>query len=242
VLSAVDRADRALGLFSRERPEWTAADAARALGVSRSEADGVLAMLAGLGLLRGPDDGRYRLGWRTLSLAAALLRTSPFRGEGSRILTELAEQSGETVLLTAWERDRIVCIARHDGVAPVPAPFPEVGERLPDVRTAAAKVLLAGRPAADRDELPRALQLELDAVRSSGYACAPEPLVPDVCSIAAPVVDRSGEVVAAVSMAIPAARWRGAQLRHRRAVTRAAADLTRWLRRPCAARQPSAVA
>jgi IclR family KDG regulon transcriptional repressor len=242
VLSAVDSADRALGLFSRERPEWTAADAAQALGVSRSEADGVLAMLAGLGLLRGPDGGSYRLGWRTLSLAAALLRTSPFRGEGSRILRELAEHSGETVLLAAWERHHIVCIARHDGVAPVPDPFPEVGERLADVRTAAGKVLLAGRPAAARDELPRALQLELDAVRACGYACAPEPLLREVCSIAAPVVDRSGEVVAALSMAVPTARWRGAQLRHRRALVRAAADLTRWLRRPRAAGRRSAVA
>jgi IclR family transcriptional regulator, KDG regulon repressor len=231
--------DRALDLLSRERSEWDAAGAARALGVSRSEAADALAVLASIGLLQADGDG-YRLGWRNLTLASVLLRTSPFRGDGSRIVKELAEHSGETVLLAVWERHHIVCIARHDGERPLPDPFPEIGERLADTGTAAGKVLLAGRSAAARAELPRGVQLELDAIRTSGYACASEPLLPDVCSIAAPIVDRSGDVLAALSIAVPAARWRGAQLRHRRAVVRAAADVSRRLRRPRAATRPAA--
>jgi len=68
-----------LDLFTAEEPEWGATAAAERLGVAKSLAHDVLVSLTAIGLLQRVRHGRYRLGWRTLSLATVLLRTSEMK-------------------------------------------------------------------------------------------------------------------------------------------------------------------
>jgi len=82
------------------------------------------------------------------------------------------------------------------------------------------KVLLANLPDGERERLiakleltrrgpnsitsKRALRVELEHVRADGFAVGDEELAPGVRTLAAPVIDSGGEVVAAIGMPVPA--------------------------------------
>jgi IclR family pca regulon transcriptional regulator len=94
-----------------------------------------------------------------------------------------------------------------------------VGSRIPSYCSATGKALLAFLPRPDLDRLlsrieliqrgprtltdKRALLTELDQVRHTGIAVNDEELESALRSIAAPVRSRSGEVIAAINVAIP---------------------------------------
>jgi DNA-binding IclR family transcriptional regulator len=100
--------------------------------------------------------------------------------------------------------------------------FTETGRRVPVHCTSSGKVLLAYLPEARRQVVLRAAPFtaltphtitdrsqfaaELDRVRRRGWAEAVNEREVGVASIAAPVRDISGEVVAAISIGVPLAR------------------------------------
>ncbi len=91
------------------------------------------------------------------------------------------------------------------------------------------RVLLAGRPAEEIDEYiartdfkrltshtvtnPREFRSILEQVRSQGYALVDQELEEGVRSIAAPIVNTDGEVIAALNVSGHAARVSVAQMR-----------------------------
>jgi IclR family pca regulon transcriptional regulator len=97
-----------------------------------------------------------------------------------------------------------------------------VGTRLPAWATSMGRVLLAGlasreragllaqidlRPLAHETITTRAaLEVELERVREQGYAIVDQELESGLRSVAAPIRDRSRRVVAAVNLAVQAAR------------------------------------
>lgn len=219
MLSTVGHAGLVLDLFSPERSEWGVTEAARELGLAKSQAHALMTSLAAIGLLQRVGRGRYRLGWRTVALATLSLRTSPFRADAARVMHDLTARTGETVELAVWERGWVVCIDHRQGTWPLPASFPAVGEPFPADGSAIGEVLVAR----SRDDLA--------VVRERGFASDAGGLAPGVCCVAAPVVDRRGEVVAALGIAVPASRWAGSRIRHTRAVVNAADEVSLRLRR-----------
>lgn len=101
------------------------------------------------------------------------------------------------------------------------------GRRLPAHCTAVGKMLLAGLPEAVLEERldantagrelvrmtprsitdPDALRAALAEIRILGVAGEQQESNPDVSCVAAPVRDRSGRVVAALSVSVPVHRW-----------------------------------
>ena len=79
MLGTLARAGAVLDLFTTDEPEWGVTATAQRLGIGKSLAHDVLASLAGIGLLQRVGHGRYRLGWRTVTLASVLLRTSELK-------------------------------------------------------------------------------------------------------------------------------------------------------------------
>jgi DNA-binding IclR family transcriptional regulator len=155
---------------------------------------------------------------------------------------------GETMQLVVWGPGRratciAVCQGRH---AFAISPW-SVGADLPTHCTGAGKVLLAGRPWAvvrdmlDGEGLERMtdhtivtgdrLQEELISVRRRGFAYEDSEHAPDICGVAAPIVDTRGEVVAAVSMSVSGRRWHAAKHEYTRALVAAANRVSR----PCGA-------
>ncbi len=71
---------------------------------------------------------------------------------------------------------------------------------------------------------------ELQQIRQQGFSISDEDIDPGACSIAAPITDHTGNVVAAVSIASPRTRFTEEDIEVRKqAVTAAARDISQQM-------------
>jgi IclR family KDG regulon transcriptional repressor len=245
MLRTVSRAGRVLDLFSCEHPEWGATTVATELDIAKSQAHELLVSLADIGLLQRVASGRYRLGWRIVALNSVVLKTSDLGTGAVRLMRAVVDRYGETLQLAVWGPGRAICIGAWKGRQTAISPWP-IGAGLPAHSTAAGKVLAASRSWDEvqqvlaRDGLVRMtdrsivtserLREELAAVRRRGFAYEDEEQALDTCAVAAPIVHAGGDVIAAMSMSVPARRWRRAESEYTRALVAAASSLSRVVR------------
>jgi DNA-binding IclR family transcriptional regulator len=243
MLGTLTRAGAVLDLFTTDEPEWGVTATAQRLGIGKSLAHDVLASLAAIGLLQRVSHGRYRLGWRTLTLASVLLRTSELKAQARPVVRDLAERQGFTVSLAAWDRGRIIYIDRRRGGRPSSVCAPLAGTAVPLDGSAASKVLLASRPSDEikmlwgdgflhtRHASVDELELDLGRIRLHGWAHndADEPV--GSCAVAAPVRDVEGDVAAAISLDLGDAFSSSTADLHARVVVTAASRISAAIRR-----------
>jgi DNA-binding IclR family transcriptional regulator len=247
MLGTVARAGAVLDLFSVAEPEWGATGVARELGIAKSQAHELLQTLAETGLLqRRPATGRYQLGWRVAALHSVLARSSDVKLAAQPAMWELSARHRATVHLAAWDRDRVIYIDKRTNARATPTPASAIGARLPGHGSAVGKQLLAARPDEELTSLvgdgqlraftPQtlsntdALRTELEAVRQDGVAYDRGELVADVRCVAAAIRDLDGEVIAAISISLPAERWSSQTAALASAVTDSAQEVEHVLR------------
>lgn len=245
MLSTIIRAGRVLRLFDSRSPEWGVSEVALALKMPKSSAHGLLSSLAEIGLLQRATNGRYRLGWRLIAMGRLMLETAEFRGEARKQMAELVQQYRETVQLGVLEHNIVVYLDRIEGTNAVRADLTGLGAANYAHCTAIGKVLLAGVPwgevhkTLERSGTPRLtahtkvdlaeLELELENVRRQGFAQNIEEAHEDVCGVAAPIHDYTGQVIASISIAVPKARFQRYELEYRDAVVRACRVVSRQI-------------
>ena len=236
MLQTIEKASEVLALFDRERPEWGVREVAEALGLAKSSAHDLLTSLEQVGLLGKNDEGRYRLGWRLVTLSETLLATTELRREARPIMEELADQYRETIHLAVLDDTQVVYVDKLEGKQAVRVELTSLGTRLYAHCSALGKVLLAyqpdenvkriikveGLPRFTANTITEANELEqtLAKVRKQGYAIDQEEILPDLCCIGAPIHNHTGQVIAAISMSIPAYRFQRSQTEFRKAVMR----------------------
>ena len=236
MLQTIEKASEVLALFDREHPEWGVREVAEALGLAKSSAHDLLTSLEQVGLLGKNDDGRYRLGWRLVTLSETLLATTELRREARPIMEELADQYRETLHLAVLDDTMVVYVDKLEGKQAVRVELTSLGTRLYAHCSALGKVLLAyqseenvrriikveGLPRFTANTITDANELEqtLVKVRRQGYATDQEEILPDLCCIGAPIYNHTGQVIAAISMSIPAYRFQRSQVEFRKAVMR----------------------
>ena len=226
-LGTLEKAARVLDLFTPAQPEWGVSEVARALQLPTSSAHLTLSSLARTGLLHRTLAGRYRLGFRLLSLCQTLLTNTPWRDVAQDEMAALARRCGESVGLTAFDGGQLVHVAGSAGRLAVGRPERRAGEILPAHASAGGKVMLASRPwkavrsLVEEQGLPRytentitaldELEGELGRVRRRGYAHDIAEVWPEVCGVAAPVRNHNGEVIAALGIEASSERFRDRQ-------------------------------
>jgi DNA-binding IclR family transcriptional regulator len=202
-----------LAAFTPETPRLTQGEIAAALGVTRSAIFRVVYTLAELGfLLHDPATGRYALGPALLRLGHGVLPARDVIGVALPVLEALRDATGWSAHLGVLEGVEVVYLLR------VPArrglrSIVHVGSRLPAHATAMGRVLLAGleEPALAallRDAPPRRVPLPALAVlarqakadRARGHVMQLGSFEAGVASIAAPLRDAAGGVVAAINL------------------------------------------
>jgi IclR family transcriptional regulator, KDG regulon repressor len=223
MLGTVYRAGDLLELFDPQTPEWGATAVSQRLQITKSQAHQMLVSLEAIGLLRRAGRGRFRLGWKTVTLSQRLLR-SEFTVDDARILRELAEQVKVSVDLITRDGNQYVRIGGYG-----PSNHSIDSDHASGMPCAAGKVLLSGMTTAKlREHMPHhELDVELMTVRKRGIAFGTDK---DRRTVAAPVHDRDGEILAAVAVAVTHEDWaiRGEQLT--RAVAGVAQRISRNLR------------
>ena len=219
---SLERGLMILSTFTESQPVLGIADLARAVQLNKSTTYRYVSTLAKLNFLQqDPDTKKYSLGARVIDLGAAAINSMEITRIAGRHLQALADDTGYTVSMAVLDGTDIVYVDRRRSRRSINPGMDlnlHVGSRLPAYCTSMGKVLLAGRDQAalrallDRIDLARRgpktitareqLTAALNQVRHSGIAWNDEELAPGLRSLAAPVRSRSGEVIAAVNVAV----------------------------------------
>jgi DNA-binding IclR family transcriptional regulator len=222
-MSSVQSIRRAFGVLSTlgDGPLGVTEVAERS-GLPKSTAARMLATLVDEGAVEQvPGDTSYRLGPRLITLAGGFSLTRSLAAIARPTLSNLAEVSGEAAGLGVPDGDLVHYVDQVDTVHPVLV-RDWTGVRAPLHAVSSGQVLLAFRtPAAIERYLerpmerftpntlvdPDAVRERLRDVRRRGYSWAIEEFDAGISSIAAPIADASGEVIAAVHVHGPSYRF-----------------------------------
>jgi IclR family pca regulon transcriptional regulator len=199
--------------FTREQPALTLSEVAAATALPAATARRCLHTLEELGYVarRGRQ---FLLRPRVLELGAAYLQSMNIESVTRNYLEDLARETGDSAALSVLDGTEIAYVARAS-VRTLMRLEAHVGSRLPAYPTSMGRVLLAALPAerladyfararlekltektvTDRSRLERLLQ----EVRRYGYAAVEDELAYGVVSVAVPVTDGAGRVVAALN-------------------------------------------
>jgi DNA-binding IclR family transcriptional regulator len=196
-------------------------EVAERAGLPKSTAARMLATLVGEGAVEQvPGDTAYRLGPRLITLAGGFSLVRSLSAIARPTLGELARASGEAAGLGIPDGDLIHYIEQVDTPNPVVV-RDWTGARAPLHAVSSGQVLLAFRTPAAIDRYlerpmerftertladPDAVRDRLRDVRRRGYAWAIEEFDAGISSVAAPIADGSGEVIAAVHVHGPSYR------------------------------------
>ncbi|MET8638999.1 IclR family transcriptional regulator C-terminal domain-containing protein [Streptomyces sp. NPDC004680] len=200
--------------FGEGRAELTLTEVAEATGLPRATARRALITLEHLGYVTA-HDRVFRLTPRVLGLGYPSLSRVTLPDIAAPHLTALSEQVLESTSLAVLTGDEIQYTARVAPSRIMSVNF-TVGTRLPAYPTSLGRVMLADQTERKLPEVasltsrtvtdPDALRAALDRVRREGYALVDEELEEGLRSIAVPVRDRGGRVVAAVNIAMHSSR------------------------------------
>jgi IclR family transcriptional regulator, pca regulon regulatory protein len=218
-VEAIARGFDVVKAFSPHRPAMTLSEVAAAAGLARPTARRILLTLESLGYVRAVG-GSYALTPRVLELGLTYVRSLGLWDIARPHMERLVSRTRESTSIAQLDGSDIVYVARV-AVPKIIALRVEIGTRFPAPPTSLGKVLLAGL---SPDELDRALaepsragvrarwhpdRPELDAVlrdvRAKGWALTDEQLAPGIRSVAAPLRDGGGKVIAAMNVTVHAA-------------------------------------
>ncbi|AQV97112.1 IclR family transcriptional regulator [Cupriavidus necator] len=246
IVPGLERGLRLLAEFSSRERTLSAAELARRLKVPRSTVFRLLATLEMMGFVERTDGGReFRLGMAVLRLGFDYLASLELTELGRPLLDRLRDEIHYPCNLVVRDGRSIVYVAKSVASRPF-ASTVNVGTRLPAHATVLGRVLLEDLSLAElralypeerlevySENTPRTVEELYEMVqrdRQRGYVLHEGFFEASISTIAAPVRDRSGKVVAALGATIPASRIDPDQLDNVvEQVRRAAAELSSLL-------------
>lgn len=200
--------------FSADAPQQTLSEVAARSGLTRAGARRILLTLQTLGYV--DSDGKYfRLTARILDLGFAYLSSLPIWNLAEPVMEALVEEVKESSSAAVLEGTDIVYVLRVP-THKIMSIGLGVGSRLPAYCTSMGRVLLA---ALDDEEVLRRLRAarpkaltrhtvtdvdtllaKVQQVRRQGWSLVNQELEEGLISLAAPITDRSGRVIAALNL------------------------------------------
>jgi IclR family transcriptional regulator, KDG regulon repressor len=228
-LSSVQNAARLLKEFGTAEGSLGVTELARRLGLGKSTVHRLLATLTAERILEHDQaTGTYRLGLMMWELGARVSVHRVLHDAATTVIEELRNATKETVQVAVLDGREVVYVERLESPHTLRI-FGRVGHRNSAHCTSTGKVLLAHLPERRLALLlegwqperktdatvcdPAQLRAELDRVRAQGWAENIGESELGVASVAAPVRNARGEVIAAVSVAGPVMRVNGDTLR-----------------------------
>ena len=220
-LSSVTSSLLVLKVFSEAEAELGVSTIAKRLGLAKSTAHRLAVTLAAEGFIeQNPENGRYRLGIALFELGMLVRRRMDVSTLGLPLLGALRDRTQEAVHLAILNRTSIVYLFNLEGSQAIGIRS-YLGARKPAFCTCEGRVLLAfgasetvtavlkeglvaRTPKTNTDS--KALLKVLDDVRRSGCAFDDEESEVGMRSVAAPIRDIGGKVIAAVGLAGPIQR------------------------------------
>ncbi|HTR86114.1 MAG TPA: IclR family transcriptional regulator [Reyranella sp.] len=216
---SLERGLDVLEIVGGEGAEIGVREIARRLRLSPTIVQRMVTSLARRGYVdKNLETARYRLGFRALAMASGNVQGSDYIATAQRELDRLAHDHGLNGFVSVLQGGRAVYLLAVQADAPVAIKVAP-GSEMPLHSTAAGKILLAsledtaarkllgnGKLAAITPHTvtdPAAVVAGLAKVRRQGFATVSEENIRGVLSVGAPIRDRTGKVLAALSVAFP---------------------------------------
>jgi IclR family pca regulon transcriptional regulator len=219
-MASLARGLQVIRAFSEFRRNLTISQISQSTGLSRAAVRRCLYTLSKLGYV-GEDNKRFFLRPQVLTLGHAYLSSTPLAVTAQPYLDEVSRTLRESCSAAILDGDDIVYICRSAETRIMSISL-LVGTRLPAYCTSMGQVLLAHLPGeALEDYLSRVRLVErtdrtitsvpklrkvLTQVRDAGFAMLDQELEVGLRSIAVPVRDGRGSVVAAINVGVHASR------------------------------------
>jgi DNA-binding IclR family transcriptional regulator len=221
-VNSVLRAAQILQSFSLEKPKYTHAEISKKLGLNKTAVTRLLFSLEKAGFLeKDRQNGTYALTVKLYQIGSVYINLTGIPQAARPHLSELVSRCNESGHLSILHRFEVLYIDKVECSQPIRM-MSYVGRKLPAYCTGTGKVLLAylsgkdlttffrvvkRRPLTSTTITERgSLKHELEKIRKQGYAVDNGENEAEVRSVAAPIRDQRGSVVAAVSVAGPVYR------------------------------------
>jgi IclR family pca regulon transcriptional regulator len=213
-IEALARGLDVIAAFQPRRPVMSLTEIASATGLARPTARRILLTLQELGYVR-PDGSGGALTPRVLELGVAYVRSMGLWEVARPHLERLSERTNESCSIAQLDGSDIVYVARV-AVPKIVGLAVQIGTRFPALQTSLGKVLLAALSQEEVDAVlaepsrsglvprwqpdPAERAAELREVRARGWALTDQQLARGIRSVAAPLRDGSGRVIAALNV------------------------------------------
>jgi IclR family transcriptional regulator, pca regulon regulatory protein len=217
---SLDRGLSVIRAFSADHPELTLSGVAKITGLTRAAARRFLHTLVDLGCVRC-EGNKFTLRPKILELGYAYLSSMSLPEVAMPHLEQLVEKVRESSSVCVLDGDEVVYIARVPTKRIMTVAI-SVGTRFPAYATSLGRVLLAAQSdqwlngyfASVKLRMftshtivdPAALRAELHRVKEQGWALVDQELEDGLRSIAAPIRDGEGRVIASVNVSTHATR------------------------------------
>ncbi len=219
-VSSLERGLLILGVFDRQDPELTLSEVAQKTGLTPATARRFLLTLKSLGYM-GSNGRRFVLRPKVLDLAYSFLDSMNADEAVQPYLRKVVEKTGDSSSVTVLAGTEIVYIANASGHRLVRLSV-TVGSRFPAYPTAMGRVLLAHLPPGHlqtyfkvehfekitefTETNPDKLSRILEDVRVNDYCVVQDELEVGLVSLAVPLRDDAGNVIAAINCSSVARR------------------------------------
>ncbi|HEX7558853.1 MAG TPA: IclR family transcriptional regulator C-terminal domain-containing protein [Usitatibacter sp.] len=202
--------------FSQQRPQQSISQLSLKTSIPRAAVRRCLITLARLGYVgHDPERRTFMLRPKVLSLGYAYLSSIPLVAMAQPVLDRLSHRLHESSSVAVLEGGEIAYIARSKASRRIMSVDLGIGSHLPAYCTSLGRVLLAGLPAHDLATYlaalkparhtphtvvsKEALRAAIDAARRDGFSVVDQELELGLRSIAVPITDIRGEVIAALN-------------------------------------------
>jgi DNA-binding IclR family transcriptional regulator len=220
LVPALQRGLELLEQFNRTTPTLTGADLARNMGLPRASVFRILHTLERSGFVeRVGESSSYKLGIGVLRLGFEFLASMELTEYGRPVIEKLRDTTGYSAHLVVRDGRDVVFVVKAAGRSAMFHSI-QVGARLPAHATVLGRLLLSDLDLSDLKKLyPEAklpaytdktptnlgqLQTLIEQDRANGYGLSQGGFETGISTIAAPVFNEQRQVVAAISVTVPA--------------------------------------
>lgn len=218
-----------LEIFLIGEDRLTLAQVTEATGLSKNKTFRILSTLEEHRFVKRDEAGAYRLGVHLLDFGQQVRKEMDLLEASRPTLDWLVRETRESVFLGVINGKEALCVDMRESPQSVRL-YAAVGRRAPLYAGGVPKVLLAFLPEEEREAALERIQLEpitsdtitdrqaleemLAQIRSQGHVVTADDLDAGAHSIAAPIRDHQGRVVAGISVAGPSTRFTEDRISH----------------------------
>ncbi len=205
--------------FSADSPSQSLSEVATATGLSRATARRFLHTLVDLGYAVS-NGSQFQLTPRVLELGTSYLSALTLPAIAQPRLEALSREVGESSSMSVLDGTDIIYVSRVP-IRRIMTVSITLGTRFPAYATSMGRVLLAGLDDEKLESIlnqtppsqlttralpAQSVREEIEATRQRGWSLVDQELEPGLRSLAAPVIDAHGEIVAAINISTQSAQ------------------------------------